>query len=165
MSKMITSKGADSLVSTLTVDNCSTSAITTDSCLSTCTTRSLGITSAWKQPNSLQVDDKFFGKPTFLPGTFVYRDKEKYIKRVSIERVTYSNPATIVFWNDGTKTVAKCAEGDIYSAEAGLVICILKKLCGGVGLHNTLDAWLPANAAATNKPVIRTLKDVRKKLK
>ncbi len=47
-----------------------------------------------------------------------------------IKRVIFNDPATIVFWNDGTKTVVKCMEGDTYSPEVGLAMCISKKMLG-----------------------------------
>lgn len=57
-------------------------------------------------------------------------------KRFSITRVIFSDPATIVFWADGTKTVVKCQEGDIYSEETGLAMAIVKKVFGNKGNFN-----------------------------
>ena len=42
----------------------------------------------------------------------------------------FNPPATICYWNDGTKTVVKCQEGDPYSPEAGLALCYMKKILG-----------------------------------
>ena len=42
----------------------------------------------------------------------------------------FNDPATICYWNDGTKTVVKCQEGDTYSPEAGLALCYMKKILG-----------------------------------
>lgn len=53
-----------------------------------------------------------------------------------IDRVIFNNPATIVFWKDGTKTVVKCQEGDIYSPETGLALCIAKKALGNKSNFN-----------------------------
>ena len=47
---------------------------------------------------------------------------------VYIKEVIYSNPATIVIWSDKTKTICKAVEDDTYNPEAGLAICILKKV-------------------------------------
>lgn len=47
-----------------------------------------------------------------------------------IKNVIFSNPATIVFWEDGTKTVVKCQKGDIYDKEKGLAMAIAKKALG-----------------------------------
>ena len=74
-----------------------------------------------------------------------------------IKEVLYNNPATIVFWSDGTKTVCKCSEEDVYSAETGLSICILKKLAGGAAVHKLFEDWLPTNGNRV------TLKNVRSK--
>ena len=48
----------------------------------------------------------------------------------AIDRAIFNDPATIVYWKDGTKTVVKCQEGDTYSAETGLALCFAKKALG-----------------------------------
>lgn len=59
-----------------------------------------------------------------------------------IKRVIFNNPATIVFWDDGTKTVVKCNNGDTYNKEVGLTACIVKKICGNTGRWNEiLKKW------------------------
>lgn len=45
-------------------------------------------------------------------------------------KVIYDGPATIILWDDGTKTVVKCKEGDSYSHEAGFALAVLKRLTG-----------------------------------
>lgn len=47
-----------------------------------------------------------------------------------IERVIYSEDRTIMLFGDGTKTMATCSDGDVYSRETGLLICLLKHLYG-----------------------------------
>lgn len=47
-----------------------------------------------------------------------------------IKKVIFNDPATIVLWDDGTKTVVKCSEGDTYSEWAGIALCLAKKLYG-----------------------------------
>lgn len=47
-----------------------------------------------------------------------------------ITNVIFNDPATIVFWSDGTKTVVKCCEDDIFDKEKGLAMAVLKKLSG-----------------------------------
>lgn len=49
---------------------------------------------------------------------------------MGIKKVIFNAPATIVLWNDGTKTVVKCSEDDIFDPEKGLAFCFLKKLLG-----------------------------------
>lgn len=55
-----------------------------------------------------------------------------------IKRVIFNPPATIVLWEDGTKTVVKCGEGDTYSKETGLAMCIAKKAFGNKGNYNNV---------------------------
>jgi len=47
-----------------------------------------------------------------------------------IDRVTFNPPATIIFWEDGTKTVVKCAEGQLFERYAGFSASVMKKLFG-----------------------------------
>ena len=47
-----------------------------------------------------------------------------------IERVIYNEPATVVLFDDGTKTVAKATDGDEYDCNTGVAICLAKKLLG-----------------------------------
>lgn len=49
---------------------------------------------------------------------------------LTIERVIFNEPATIVFWSDGTKTVVKCMDGDCFSYDAGIYAATLKKIFG-----------------------------------
>ena len=46
---------------------------------------------------------------------------------LTIKKVIYNPPATIILWNDGTKTTSKCEYGDVYSKEMGFMLCVLKK--------------------------------------
>ena len=61
-------------------------------------------------------------------------------------KVIYNDPATIVYWLDGTKTVVKCQDGDIYDAEKGLLLCYMKKCLGNKGSFNkVLNKYLPSD--------------------
>ena len=53
-----------------------------------------------------------------------------------IQDVIHHDPATIVKWKDGTKTVVKVQKGDTYNKEFGLAMCIIKKMCGNKGNYN-----------------------------
>lgn len=78
-----------------------------------------------------------------------------------IKKVLYKNPATVVFWSDGTKTVAKTHGGDSYNPESGLVICVLKKLHGSSNVRNLLKSWVREDAYSNSETVV-TSKDARK---
>ena len=54
----------------------------------------------------------------------------------------YKPPATIVFWNDGTKTVSVCEEGDVYNKELGFVLCVLKKKYDNKTVHEMLEKYV-----------------------
>jgi len=43
------------------------------------------------------------------------------------QRVVYNNPATIVFWEDGTKTVVKAMGGDVFDPERGYLQAFFEK--------------------------------------
>lgn len=61
-----------------------------------------------------------------------------------IDRVIFAEPATIVYWADGTKTVVKCQEGDVYDHELGLAMAIAKRAFGNTGNYNNVfKKWLP----------------------
>jgi len=60
-----------------------------------------------------------------------------------IKKVIFNDPATIVLWNDGTKTVVKCQDGDTYDKEKGLALCIAKKALGNKSnFNNEFKRWL-----------------------
>lgn len=60
-----------------------------------------------------------------------------------IKDVIYNDPATIVFWADGTKTVVK-AEGEAYDPEKGLAMAMAKKSFGNKGwYYEIFKKWLP----------------------
>lgn len=85
--------------------------------------------------------------------------EDKPIAAYGIENVIFQNPATIVFWSDGTKTVVNCMDNaeakkkivdgkeviirkprkcDTYSKEAGLAMAIVKKWAGNNGNYNNI---------------------------
>lgn len=64
--------------------------------------------------------------------------------KAEIKDVIFNNPATIILWNDGTKTVVKCREGEVYDPEKGLAMAIAKKFLGNHGnYHGTFKKYLP----------------------
>ena len=49
-----------------------------------------------------------------------------------IKKVIFNDPATIVLWNDGTKTVVK-ATGETFDKEKGLAMAICKRMMSNKG--------------------------------
>ena len=53
-----------------------------------------------------------------------------------VKKVIFNDPATIVYWKDGTKTVVKCQKGDDFDPEKGFAMAFLKKCWGNKGNFN-----------------------------
>ena len=62
-------------------------------------------------------------------------------RRSSIKKVIFNDPAVIVSWVDGTKTVVK-AQHEVYDPEKGLAMAIAKKAFGNQGnYYNEISRW------------------------
>lgn len=48
-------------------------------------------------------------------------------KMPNIKQVIYSNPVTVIIWGDGTKTMSRCDDDDIYDELTGFMLCVFKK--------------------------------------
>lgn len=58
-----------------------------------------------------------------------------------IKKVIFNDPATIVYWYDGTKTVVK-AKDEAFDPEKGLAMAITKKALGNEGRYfNEIKKW------------------------
>lgn len=63
--------------------------------------------------------------------------------KFEIDRVIFNDPATIIIWKDGTKTVVKCQEGDAFDPEKGMAMAISKRALGDKGNFNDVfKYWL-----------------------
>nr|DAR13045.1 MAG TPA: hypothetical protein [Caudoviricetes sp.] len=63
---------------------------------------------------------------------------------MGIKNVIFHDPATIVYWMDGSKTVVKCQSGDIFDPEKGLAMAIAKRVYGDNGRYFGLfKKWIP----------------------
>ena len=66
--------------------------------------------------------------------SMVENDLESIDLRVDIpemiDRVIFNDPATIIYWKDGSKTVVKRSDDDIWDSEKGFCMAIIKKLYG-----------------------------------
>ena len=64
-------------------------------------------------------------------------------KSFEIKDVIFNDPATIVFWKDGSKTVVKCKGKDTFDPEKGLAMAIVKKVFGNKGnYYNHIKKWI-----------------------
>jgi hypothetical protein len=75
-----------------------------------------------------------------------YNGKPKFVKnniRTNIKDVIFNDPATIVFWTDGSKTVVKCQPGEKFDPEKGLAMAISKKVLGNdYGYYETFAKYV-----------------------
>ena len=70
--------------------------------------------------------------------------KQDHNRLPDIKNVIFNDPATIVFWSDGAKTVVKAQDGEPYDEEKGLAMAISKKALGNKGNYcNEFKKWLP----------------------
>ena len=70
----------------------------------------------------------------------------------SIKNVIFNDPATIIFWSDGTKTVVK-AENESFDPEKGLAMAIAKKSLGNRGsYYDEFKKWLPKDKTKWKDP-------------
>lgn len=91
----------------------------------------------------------FYGIATVTDGTGIdwwERTSTKFgyfaQNKFTIKKVIFNDPATIVFWADGTKTVVKCADFDIFDPEKGLAMAICKRVYGE-RFHSVFKEFLP----------------------
>lgn len=54
------------------------------------------------------------------------------------KEVKFSGPATIILWEDGTKTVVKCQEDDVFNEYTGVLTCFAKKMFGNKANFNNI---------------------------
>lgn len=77
-----------------------------------------------------------------------YMQKRPHTVLPKIDRVIFHDPATIVYWSDGTKTVVKCQPGDTFSTETGLMAAMLKRFLGNDNTYNkVINRWLDSALA------------------
>lgn len=85
-----------------------------------------------------------------IPGLDIYGQKwycVPYVKRVII-----NNPATIILWQDDTKTICKCSEGEEFDIEKGIAMCFMKKMFGNPSqVRKFIDKWRPDSIVATER--------------
>lgn len=72
----------------------------------------------------------------------------------NIKNVIFNDPATIIFWKDGSKTVVKCGPDEKYDPEKGMAMAIAKRVYGtsetGGNYYNIFKEWLPEEKAVLN---------------
>ena len=95
--------------------------------------------------------------PYFKPNT------TNTTKLPEIKDVIFNEPATIILWADGTKTVVKCQEGEGYDPEKGMAMAISKKALGNKGNYcEVFKKWLPEEEVETERDPIGVFERFKK---
>lgn len=76
-----------------------------------------------------------------------------------IKKVIFNDPATIVLWEDNTKTVVKCGEDEMFDPEKGLAMAISKKALGNSGRYFEIFKMWTADALTKSVDSILGLKE------
>lgn len=97
-------------------------------------------------------------------GSYIKAPYSKQNAMNSITNVIFNNPATIVFWSDGTKTVVKCDERDEFDPEKGLAMAICKKHFGGGFYNDVFKKWIPEETPEIEIEGQITMNDIAEKL-
>ena len=74
-----------------------------------------------------------------------------------VDKVIFNEPATIVMWKDGTKTVVKCHPDDCYDPEKGFLLCCAKKLLGGGKYNDVMRKHVPPRSETVLKALKKAL--------
>ena len=84
-------------------------------------------------------------------GLFTPVKKEKTLS-MTIKKVIFSPPATIIIWDDNTKTIVKAQEDEPYDPEKGMAMCIAKHIYGDCGsYYNVFSEWLKSYKPAEDE--------------
>lgn len=73
---------------------------------------------------------ELYGGPIFRGFYEDYDPREPLLYKEDVipVKIIYNNTATICYFKDGSKEVAKCTEGEKFIKEVGVMSCIMKKL-------------------------------------
>lgn len=68
-----------------------------------------------------------------------------------IKKIILNDPATIILWADGSKTVVK-AHNEDFDAEKGIAMCFMKKACDNKGsFNNVFKKWIPDDMKTSHR--------------
>jgi len=82
-----------------------------------------------------------------------------------IDRVIFNDPATIIIWKDGSKTVVKRSDDDVWDPEKGFCMAVIKKLYGHTSFIKKFMEPDEETPILTVEEACENLKNFGKKLK
>ena len=60
----------------------------------------------------------------------IKQEQERRLKKILPRKWVINGPATILFWQDGTKTIVKCNKDDEFDAQKGYLMAFFEKTTG-----------------------------------
>ena len=98
--------------------------------------------------------------PNTMYGIYSNRVNCKSFGTPQIKKLIFNPPATIVFWNDGTKTVVKCQNHEEFDPEKGLAMAFFKKMHGNKGHYfEEIKKWTEGYVNSNGVEVVLSFKD------
>ena len=74
--------------------------------------------------------------------TILIYNKNNTLPNPYPDRIIFNDPATIVFWEDGTKTIVKCSKDEVFSPYFGFLAALAKKIYGtNSAVQKIVDQW------------------------
>lgn len=86
------------------------------------------------EQNLNKVHDDMINSLLYSVPTF-YMKKEEVnamfgVPKFEYKKIIFNGPCTIILWKDGTKTIAKASDGEMFDPEKGVAICFMKRALG-----------------------------------
>lgn len=90
----------------------------------------------------------------------IEKRRKEIIEMNTPKRIIFNEPATVVFWKDGSKTVAK-AHNETYDPEKGLAMCYAKKALGdgyeaSKKIESLVKKYYKPKQEASEEPEVKT---------
>lgn len=83
---------------------------------------------------------------------------------IKIKRVIFNDPATIVIFEDGSKSIVK-VHNEVYDKEKGLAMALLKKIQGNTGkYYDVFKKWIPKEPEIEEVSLIESMIRATEKL-
>ncbi len=89
----------------------------------------IGLEQSLNKVHDDMINSLLYSVPTF------YMKKEGVnamfgIPKFEYKKIIFNGPCTIILWKDGTKTIAKASDGEMFDPEKGVAICFMKRALG-----------------------------------
>lgn len=132
-------------------------------------TREFDIPSSYPKSREYDAEELKLWYKSMVNGLYGPSDKEEEImlkKNYTVKKILFNPPATIVFWEDGSKTVVKCSQYDEYSPYFGFLASLAKKIYGNPSrVRKIVDKWAPKEEESSSlSDIAKTFEDYAKSI-